>query len=656
MTLSMLEEKIPKLFFESGMIHTALNSLITDKKIEQCLSGYRKYLPYVSDWLCSLKEKEQRIMEMRMSGKTLEECGQVLDVTRERVRQIESRTVQRKPRLREDDYGYWFCTYMLDREAMNIIFEIDDKTYNYLDIVYKKCGSKPAEEMCDDDNLTAAIYANLQKYIYRDSLLIDGEYVQCRRDIICRELARRRYAEKDVSFDTFYDEYLEVLKENGKEEDARLLPASERAFEARMQDSPFILMKYGRRFRYYPINEYDINELIGELHLEQFKNVEISTLKLFNEYPELMRIFDIRDEYELHNLFKKTESVWKKDYPDLVLTRMPFMSFGEVDRAKQTEELLYQIAPVTMEEFGDFYEMEYGVLSRTAQANMTGFISQYYHKGIYQIDQPLLTECEKNFLEAYLAEDFYFIVDVKEAFAEHFDIDDLSHVNPRTLKELGYRVYTNYIVRNTYASADDYFTQAYLKDYLLDLSTWDTRIIYIQQATQSLDVLRSNYEILEYEDKKYIRYDHFAGVANMSKEDLLDYVDQAISFSGDEEFFTIQYLRGNGFESELHHLGFSNWFNGALLKNSKKIRFIKVGGGLVFYQGNTPKTTVDFLKFLMRKIKKIDIEDFISYIFHTYGITFARDKLTWIIRKSNMYYDATMEKVYLTKEEYYEDF
>ena len=31
------------------------------------------------------------------------------------------------------------------------------------------------------------------------------------------------------------------------------------------------------------------------------------------DYPELIEEFDIRDEYELHNLLKKTEKKWNTD-------------------------------------------------------------------------------------------------------------------------------------------------------------------------------------------------------------------------------------------------------------------------------------------------------------------------------------------------------
>lgn len=65
------------------------------------------------------------------------------------------------------------------------------------------------------------------------------------------------------------------------------------------------LWKYGSKMRYYDIDSRDYKELLDTLALDRFSNTEISTLKFFNDFPELMNKYDIRDQYELHNLLKK---------------------------------------------------------------------------------------------------------------------------------------------------------------------------------------------------------------------------------------------------------------------------------------------------------------------------------------------------------------
>lgn len=653
--LSTLNDSFPPFFIKHGFLDRTIDKLIEEGKIEKVDGKIRIKLPNVSEWIETLKDNQKVAVSFRLNH-TLEECGVELGVTRERVRQIVAKALKTKPILREDDNAYWYTEYLIDKEAMCIIFEEREETYDYLKMAYDH-GTKNVEDMVDDPHLTKELYINLQRYINRNSILIDGEYVPCKRDLLCKKLAQSLCSESDMSFDEFYDRYMDLLRENEIDSNEKLLFPSERAFEARLDDSKYILMKYGRKFRYYPIQEYDIQELVQELHFEQFNDVEISTLKLFVEYSEVMQEYGIADEYELHNLLKKTQDEWNENNKyNVVLTRMPFMAFGNADRQRQTEHLLFQVAPVTIEEYCQFYEMEYGVLARTAMANMTPFISNYYHEGLYTINQPLLDEEENQYLADILNQDFYFIDDIKEAYLKKYVNGDAERVNPRTLKELGFRVFTNYVVRNSFSSADEYFTSVYMKNDLLDLNQQDSRIVYVQSANQALDNLRSSYELLEYEDKKYIKYSHLISVAqDMTKDKILRYVDDAIDAAGSEEFFTIKKLKKEGFDDALHNIGLGDWFNAGLLKNSKRIRFTKVGGGVIFYKGDSQFTTVDFIRYVLKTKRKMDIDDFVDYVFNEYGIRIPREKITWLIKNSDMYYDTIMEKIYLTKEEYYDE-
>ena len=55
--------------------------------------------------------------------------------------------------------------------------------------------------------------------------------------------------------------------------------------------------------RYYYIEL--AKELIKKLDLSGYKNIEISSRKLYLENLELMQEYEIENEYELHNLLKK---------------------------------------------------------------------------------------------------------------------------------------------------------------------------------------------------------------------------------------------------------------------------------------------------------------------------------------------------------------
>ena len=657
--LSTLSDELPACLYPGETVPAALKLLEEEKKIEACEGGYRLRLPNIKDWLEMLKDNSKQAVSLRIQGKTLDECGQTMGVTRERVRQIVSKEAKKKPVLREDDYAYWYQEYDVDMEAMQLIFGVTPEEYFYLGAIYNR-GKKDIDDIPSDSHITQRIAVNYQKYSNRNDILFEGEYVPVKREVLWRRLAKSICSEEEMSYDDFYVAYLRMLESYGLQDNKKLQFPSERAMEARMQDSMYVLAKYGRKMRYYPINEYDVEELVSEMHLEQFVDVEVSADKLCDDNPELMEEYDIRDGYELHNLLNKTSDIWNRDGKyDVKLIRMPFMCFGNADRAKQTEELLYQIAPVTLEEFGQFYEMEYGVKANTAMANMTPFINKYYHDGYFRVDQPQLTDEEREYMAGCLTEYFYFVTDVMDIYAKRFGKEHISHMNPRSYKELGYKVFTNYLISDRYSSAEEYFRTMLLEKDVLDLNTWDSRIIYVQTANQALTNLRTNYELIEYEDKKYIRFEHFKNVAgDIDKDDFRRYVDEAVEAAGDEQFYTIKSLKAAGFQSRLHELGFGYWFNAAILKNSQKVPYIKTNTCIIFgnVKANRRITLLDFISYVMSRERKMDIMDFISYIQDKYGVTLRKDKITWLIKDSSIYFDPIMEKLYFDKEDYYNEF
>ena len=640
-----------------GLHDSVMKELLEAGKIEEHMGSYRVRLPHIVDWIAALdKENQRQAIIMRLNGKTLEECGQELGLTRERVRQIINKAIRRKPILREDDYKELFERYSLDRAAFGAIFQVNSQVYDYLNMVYKH-GDEPIDNMVNEEFITKEVRMALEKYLNRDNILVGEEYVPCKRELLCRKLAEIICSDSDISFDEFYELYMAFLKRENLDKKENLLFPSSRAFAARMEDSSYVLMKYGRKFRYYPIEQIDIESLIGALELEQYQNVEISTLKMLNDYPELMLEYDIRDEYELHNLLKKTAEKWNSDNKyNVSINRMPLLVFGEADRKKQTEELLYQLAPISIEDFCEFYELEYGVLSRTVMANFTPYISNYYHNGMYSVNQPLFDNDEKDYMEKILNGDFYFLEDVKEEYCSRFGIDNLDRVNPRTLKELGFKVYTNYVVSDKYSNAYEYFKYFILKEDTIDMKKQDRRLTYIQIVNSTLEELRSSYQLLEYGDMQFIKLSRLQSVyPDISIEMINSYVDSAIKYSEEEKYFTIKRLKNRGFKHRLHEVGLDEWFNSGLIKNSRKVRFIKAGSSVIFYQGNRQITTTDFIHFVIKREKKIDIYEFVNLLKSEYGIILSKEKIVQFIKDTSMYYDSIMEKLYLTKEYYYEE-
>lgn len=251
------------------------------------------------------------------------------------------------------------------------------------------------------------------------------------------------------TFSEFSEFYMKFLIQNGLDKDEKLLFPTERAFEARLVNNKYTLSKYGHRFRYYDMEAYDIQTLFSEFKFDIYEDLEISTLKLFRTHKKLMVEYDIWDEYELHNLFKKNEELLKPY--NVSMGRMPFISVGISNRARQTIQFLYRVAPIGLYEFGSAYEEEFGIKSETALANFSRYVDKYYHNGIYSIDYEIMSEEEYNMIESRLEDEVYFIEDVKKLYLEIFPRGCAEKINTYTLKTMGFRVYADYILLWSFA-------------------------------------------------------------------------------------------------------------------------------------------------------------------------------------------------------------
>ena len=257
-------------------------------------------------------------------------------------------------------------------------------------------------------------------------------------------------------------------------------------------------------------------------------------------------------------------------------------------------------------------------------------------------------------------EDFYTIQEIKNKFISLCDHADLRKLNARNYHRLGFKSYSGYVIKNTFDSAQDYFTHLFTDNTILDLNKFDIKILSFSTASSILYDLRNDFKLIEIEDKVYMRKDYFfdvIGQNELSIRDLESFMDDVINFAKDYEFFTLKKLVDDGFRSELLKLGLPLYFYSSLLKNTYKYKYQKVGNNILFYQNKDceNKTSIDFFEYVLRDIKSMNIYDFINFIEENYDVKYSKDKIVYWLGKSELFYDSTMEKIYINKDEYYND-
>ena len=290
--------------------------------------------PSIVDYLNAIgNDKRRQIVLDRLNGKILEKIGEHYGITRERVRQIcfeQLRILRKKVRhFREEKYLCIFSKYDISKSDFTLAFNEPACIYYYLKYMVKDTAPslKPIEAILQDNDIPFEIRKQIEKVIYKDYVIINGEKIYKSRmsllnyytKVYCRTLT------KYDDFEKGYKSFISTLELS--DDDKEILDAKTRRLEDRLCQYMFILRNQRNQFRYYDIQSRDYDDFLKKINLLQYGGLKISALKIFNENPELMKEYDIHDEYELHNLLRK---IWDKSDNRVVFKRMPMIKIKAV--------------------------------------------------------------------------------------------------------------------------------------------------------------------------------------------------------------------------------------------------------------------------------------------------------------------------------------
>lgn len=622
---------------------------------------YRKY-PSFQECLDTfpLKSERNRVFTRRkLDGETLENIGSDFDITRERVRQIVNNTYKEIKKVHkattgldlfdEDYYKYFYETYSFDRKEGSEWFGISMATWKYLDLVDVKRGQKSLEDAETDQKLDPGLRLKIKNYNNKDKLFIDGMWIRKRRPDL-EEAIVRKYCTEDTSFTEFADIYNSFLKKYGISDDDLILKEDlMRSRKGNMSAARYLLWKQNERLRHYDIDGRDYSDLIDELGLESFENIEISTLKLVEDHPAVLQRYDIRDQYELHNLLRKI--IPDGAFNGFHCGRMPMITFGSFDRNKAIEDIVLENAPLTNIELADLVHEEFGYDQATVIGTYLNCVSKYYHKGIYEVDFKKMTPERQKILYTALSEDGYLISEIKRKYKNIFPDADADEVNPFTLKEMGFAVFSKCVVRN-HKSLESFFESILTEKEITDITEYKRRFAYDVSFTNKLSDLKRDLCIIEFEPNQVIRIDKLEK-SGVTKEDIKSFCNEVYDFVEEGRYFSARSLVANGFQSRLYDLGFSDWFYANLLFSDERFSHTRVYNNLILYKGNKDISVKSFQADLIKQHGSVDIYDFINELTDVYGCTsFERYDVVEKTKNTGVYYDKILDRLYASIDVY----
>lgn len=657
MTPKSLSEQMPHHLENTTILEEILLELELDDQITCGEALIVRVFPAFTQYVSELEDERMKdILFARLEGKTLEEVGEKYGITRERVRQIISKQQKlihkQGLRFREDKYTDIFKRYLISLEDFSLAFDEPESTYYYLEMFFSSSAAekKPLEALLEDQAVSVAMRKQAERAIYKQYVTIDGVRVKKQRGDLVYYTIRTK-CNNLIEFDKFVELYQDLIAELGLQNESEYIIEG-RYYENRLNTANYVLWNLGRSFRYYEIENREFDLLLDGLNLVQYENCEITTLKLFRDNLDLMREYDIRDEYELHNLLKK---ICDPEKYQINFRRMPTLEFGTANRDDQVLNLLLQYAPISAEDFGKAYEEAYGVKSVTVMSNYMKNFDEFYFEGIYSIDANNLIPEHFKYLQETLDHDYYTISDIKKRYIRQFPEANASDINPYTLKTLGFRVYTDYVIKNTYSGATEYFDYLLTNPDIVDAREFPKSMFMHGAYSSELGKLRQSREIVEFGPYRYINMRRL-NECGITLDTLTDYCEAVRQYVDKNAFFTITSIRQDGFTHPLDDLGFDDWFySSVLLEDREHFAHNRMGGARLFRRGAENIAFPDMLHWIVESYQKIDIYDLCTLLEERYGIEMRKDKLTYIIQNTDMYYDAIMETVYIDYDTYFEE-
>lgn len=614
--------------------------LIATDEFDKVYTKNPSILSYVAE---NYNENTLEMMKLRLEGNTLEDIGNIIGVTRERVRQVVKKVIDSTNEVfKEDENAYWFSNYNLDNKQYQWLFK--DNLYHYLSNRYKK-GNESWKHILDDDQASTQLKMIVRNELLKDKIEIDNKIIPKTRISII-EYALEEYGQESLHLEDLSGVINLLLEELGL--DLEGFEIDIRYLENRLSDTSNAVSSGKKYYRYYDYDAYDWEYFYEEVNFDEWKNIEISSSILFKHHFLLMENYNIKNENELHNIIRRTY----KNRKDLKveLTRMPNISIGHVNREQQIKDFMYEHAPIDVDKFVQLYSEKFGIKEQTIKANYLEHIDEYIIDDYIKSDFDSIDNNKVEIVKDIVKDkDFMFIEDLKKEL--HQDIPDLQMI----LKYLEYKTFTSYILKNEYETSVNYYNQHFYNNLdIVDLTNIDKRLWNLSSFSAWLYNKYKEMELLEFVPKKFITHKKLNEIG-LTFDILEKFRIDVLEKLSDNKIWSINAIIDIVDNEKIDSFGFEPLFYRSILRGLENIYSNKIGGNYLLKRGSDFRVS-DLIEEEVKLVKMVDIFDLTEIINEMYDINLEHYTLIEAIKKTNMYYDEIMEKVYLDLNYYYEEF
>lgn len=606
----------------------------------------------LNEWVTSLPDNRRQAMQGRLAGETLQVVGDRMDVTRERVRQIEKATLKKRPPLVEDVYRMPFDTYAFDEESFCAATGESAEVFNYLDLTSnsKRAERKPLSAIVDDGAVDESIRKAVVDGAVDTEVIFEGDQriLKDKRSIIAYLLAAK-HGEEPVAVTDLLAEYEGFLREHGIAMEGRLDPTSLRAFGACVERYDITLPTQGvdgstsgwiRAFD----PAVDLDPLREALEQATAKNIECSAELLMREGPiaDAARDAGIRNGTELHAVIAR----YLDGIEGLELGRSPMFTLGSASRDEQIFSLIKEMSPAGARELAAEYENRYGMCADTFAGTCLRGFESYLADGVYRYVQRDLSAVEENFVGRYLNErgGYAPFDELKDALLQAFP-EEASALPGESLVKAGFR-----IVDNLVATADVDLPQAFEAliggvDYFDDEENgFGGDIMRNTEFRGVLNKLLRAYEVVEYEPGFFLNVRTLARLdPGFTSADLADYTDKVIDFIEPGVPYSLKSLHEAGFAHKLETLrdevGMGDRFFESVLSQGYvggRLKRTNIEGVMLFCKTPGWFSSADVVERMVAQKGAMAVADLRAALKEEHGVDIPLAKLRSIVKRADL--------------------
>ncbi len=602
----------------------------------------------VSIVLNTLSEREVEIFKLRAQGETLDNIGKMFGLTRERVRQIVKKSMDRilssGEMFIEELYKDVFQQYDWSQKLFEKYIDNGVYTYYYLCNKYDRGIVEPIyyvkRNKIDFD--INDFHLEEKHFIYNGNFYLKSDMLNVFLDI-CIDDSVYKVNELYSKFKIFTDEINIETKDF-------------RSFKGRIGRSKMILGMEGYRKFDFDITDDMRNELYSCI-INKIDKI-YSSYYFFIKEKELMDKIKIYDHYELYSLLKRIN-----DNDNVIFTRVPTIFNTNYDYELFFDEVIKEYKITKIHEIVDFIHENYGHKKNTTQA----LLGKYYSITNNCIDiinksVCVLTTEEINKLNIYLKENVY-------STEEFYNILLKNDINLRPnfadFKKLGYLKACGMVLKSNSDCLIEHFRQLatqnrYIMKSTIDLYKLKSKGSYIYSIVNEL---RKKYILFSFDEKRYISGNSLIEIG-LTKSLVNKNINKILKHILDEfEFFNIFYLRNMKHPEIVEALEyFDSFYLSDLLiqefisinERTKHLNLDRYGDSKIFSKTTKSILKRDFLQHII-STNTFSSSMIIDLIKERYDVIIDKYYLRNMLEKSGYFYSAEFDKFYKDKKYYYEE-